>query len=369
MGGPGPPAAAQGGQRWLGGPGGAGLHGGPGEKRRAGGPPAAALPRAWQPAQRPGSRPPRGTPGAVPSPALTKPPNPTARHRGTLPSPAPPSPARSSSRHFCRAALSLFGHCPARAAGRWGRVRTHRASPPPAPRLLPEQKQLLLEGKVSEEGGGGCRRTGGRVGIARSAALAGIGCGASGSSWEEEAGNDPTRRAQGSSPSRPGQEMGRARAERARVTLLRDGGLRGAGPRRQVPQRGETGRVEKPRAQRPAKLSPVLQPAQGMAPGGFRLRGGSSPEHWAPPGTPSSPRHRLLAGNVCFPVFLSSDSHPQHRRPGGQERGLQLPLGASCRPPLRCPPARRRPSAKRCPRRVGESCRARGRRSTRTLTH
>lgn len=135
----------------------------------------------------------------------------------TVPCSAPP--ARSSSRHFCRAALSLFGHFPTRGAGPWGQARTNQgrqpcatAAPgsaasrpggaaPPAPRLLPEQKQLLLEGKESEEGGGGHqppgwdsprtgRRQGTATGTASPAALTGTSYGAGGSpprgrrSWE-----------------------------------------------------------------------------------------------------------------------------------------------------------------------------------------
>lgn len=83
----------------------------------------------------------------------------------TVPCSAPPAaPARSSSRHFCRAALSLFGHFLTRVLGPWGQARTNQArqpratanplpgsavshpsgAAPPAPRVLPEQKQLLL---------------------------------------------------------------------------------------------------------------------------------------------------------------------------------------------------------------------------------
>lgn len=65
-----------------------------------------------------------------------------------------PAPARSSSRHFSRAAPSLFGHFLTRDSGPWGQAGTAQVGTAPlAPLLLPEQKQLLLEGKESEEGG------------------------------------------------------------------------------------------------------------------------------------------------------------------------------------------------------------------------
>ena len=99
-------------------------------------------------------------------------------------------------------------------------------------------------------------------------------------------------------------------------------------------------------------------------------RGASSPEHWPPPGTPSSPRHGLRVGNVCLPVFLSKDSHPQHRRLGDGTGGCSYPL-PSCRPPaaplLHFQQAQPQPdgkpqerlfSAAGCPRGIAKSCRA-----------
>lgn len=91
---------------------------------------------------------------------------------------APPAtPARSSSRHFCRAALSLYGHFLMRALGPWGQARTNQApshrrpaapgAAPPAPRSLPEQKQLLLKGKESKEGEGGGRQPASWTGCGR----------------------------------------------------------------------------------------------------------------------------------------------------------------------------------------------------------
>lgn len=124
-----------------------------------------------------------------------------------------PPPALSSSRHFCRAALSLFGHFPARHPGplvldtcpgqgeeKPGRGGVHRGGqqqPPPAPRLLPEQKQLLLKGKESEEG---ARSHQPRAGTGRVAGLSPptsprISYGSVRPSRAEEAGSEPARRA------------------------------------------------------------------------------------------------------------------------------------------------------------------------------
>lgn len=95
-------------------------------------------------------------------------------------------------------------------------------------------------------------------------------------------------------------------------------------------------------------------------------RGASSPEHWPPPGTPRSPRHGLRVGNVCFPVFLSKDSHPQHHRWGTAPGAAATPCPPAA-PQLRFQQAQPQPdgnlqqrlfSAAGRPRGVGKSCRA-----------
>lgn len=67
-----------------------------------------------------------------------------------------------------------------------------------------------------------------------------------GSSWEEEAGGDPTKRAQGSTPSSLGQERGKARAVQAPGG---GGGPWGRSHRQVTGWVWETSWVEKPWAQ------------------------------------------------------------------------------------------------------------------------
>lgn len=254
----------------------------------------------------------------------------------TVPCSAPP--ARSSSRHFCRAALSLFGHFLTRVSRPWGQARTNQArqppratanpppgsaasrpggAEPPAPRLLPEQKQLLLKGKESEEGGDGRRppgwdspRTGGQqgtaTGTASPAVLTGISYGAGGSSRGEKAGNDPAKRAQGSNPfqfwAEDGQGKGRGSPGcgtpgrwHGRVMLLRrEHGRRAAGAAGdQFPKAGPAeGHWVVPVNQAGGEaFSFAPNQVKPGAPAGRRdtSRGGaSSSERWPPPGTPPS---------------------------------------------------------------------------------
>lgn len=104
------------------------------------------------------------TPQDAPIPLRAKPqhssratgsPQVTGSSQSMVPCPcSAPAPARSLSRHFSRAAPSLFGHFLTRDSGPWGQAGTARAGTAlSAPLLLPEQKQLLLEGKENEEGG------------------------------------------------------------------------------------------------------------------------------------------------------------------------------------------------------------------------
>lgn len=167
---PGPSAAAPGWAVLAGmlrrrGPKGATLGGwGSGEKGRAGGsthcgsspPSLVAGLGPWKPSSpRAGGelgQPALLQPELLPSPAFKKTKPTTTRHQGTLPSRSGPQPdpqrstraagftvpcsgppARSSSRHFCRAALSLFGHFLTRVSGPWGQARTNQAPCHPKP--------------------------------------------------------------------------------------------------------------------------------------------------------------------------------------------------------------------------------------------
>lgn len=210
------------------------------------------------------------------------------------------------------------------------------------------------------------------------AVLTGISYGAGGSSQEEESGNDPTRGAQGSTPSSFGQETGKARAEASPgygspgpwhgwvMLRCREHGGWGQALLAPVPKgrsrRGAQGCPSKPGGGRsPWQSSQPSQAQRYSRPEGF-LQGGLP--------APGFPQHRLQVGNVCFPVFLSKDSHPQHHRLGTGPRAAATPCPPAVPPPrprLRFQQAQPQPdgnlqqrlfSAAGHPRGVGESCRA-----------
>lgn len=181
------------------------------------------LPRI-QPVWGPGSRPHLGmlrpeSRGSLscssPSSCLPKPSGATQGRSVPQETPRRSHSARSSTRHFfAEQLLSLFGHFPTRVWGLRGQARTNlarqplRQPKPAAPRLLPEQKQLLLKGKESEERGRQLEpRRGRQDGVAGQRQPHR----AHGSSWDAEPGNDPTRRAQGSTPASFAQETGTTR--------------------------------------------------------------------------------------------------------------------------------------------------------------